>query len=82
MRQPSSDGPMRSLSTFNCGMDVLTSIIGEGVVLRDAARAGGQKVLCLDGGGVKVGGVWFLAAVAQYDCYALFFCRVWFRLSY
>ena len=53
IRQPSSDGPMRSLSTFNNDVDVLKSIIGESVVPHKALAVG-QRILCLDGGGVKV----------------------------
>ena len=54
LRQPSSEGPMRSLSIYNPQMDVLTSIIGHSVVHRTSENIGGQKILCLDGGGVKV----------------------------
>ena len=45
---------MRSLSIYNPQMDVLTSIIGHSVVHRTSEDIGGQKILCLDGGGVKV----------------------------
>ena len=54
LRQPSSEGPMRSLSIYNPHMDVLTSIIGQSVVHRTSENVGGQRILCLDGGGVKV----------------------------
>ena len=42
------------MSLFNPGMDVLTSIIGQSVVHRNSENQGGQRILCLDGGGVKV----------------------------
>ena len=54
LHQPSSDAPMRSLSIYNPQMEVLTSIIGHSVVHRTSENVGGQKILCLDGGGVKV----------------------------
>ena len=55
LRQPSSsNGPMRSFSIYNPEMEVLTSIIGYSVVHRTSEKLGGQRVLCLDGGGVKV----------------------------
>ena len=50
-----TDGPTRSLSTRNSDMDVMASMIGHSVVHR--TQKTGQKILCLDGGGVKVGDI-------------------------
>ena len=45
-----------SLSEYNPRMQVMSSIIGESVVPLDCEKQEGQKVLCLDGGGIKVSG--------------------------
>ena len=45
-----------SLSEYNPRMRVMSSIIGESVVPLDYEKQEGQKVLCLDGGGIKVRG--------------------------
>ena len=50
--QLTSDGPTKSLSTLNRDMDVMTSKFGIGVVHHTPTT--GQRILSLDGGGVKV----------------------------
>lgn len=50
-----TDGPTKSLSLHNSDMDVMASMIGHSVVHR--TQKTGQKILCLDGGGVKVGDI-------------------------
>ena len=50
-------GSRRSLSEYNPRMEVMSSIIGESVFPVGSERQEGQRVLCLDGGGIKVKGV-------------------------
>lgn len=45
---------LRSVSEYNPGMKVMHSMVGESVVPVVPQRREGLKILCLDGGGMKV----------------------------
>lgn len=45
---------LRSVSEYNPEMEVMHSIVGESVVPFLPQRQEGLKILCLDGGGMKV----------------------------
>ena len=45
---------LRSVSEYNPEMEVMHSMVGESVVPVAPQRREGLKILCLDGGGMKV----------------------------
>ena len=54
-KRQNSAPKFKSMSSFNPEMEVMDTVIGHSVVKANTAqRQGRQRILCLDGGGMKV----------------------------